>query len=166
LLWRNFVNGLNIITKNFTSLLLVGMVILVFMQILLRELFGTSFNWISDISKYSMIWVVFLGSSYAFQHGAHVAVDTLMDKVSVNGKKVLFLLVLITSSIFLIALVYTGLELVSSTFLQNSPNINIPMAYIYLVIPISGVLMFINIFDVIIRFLKTGIGIEEGGADL
>lgn len=163
---HKFVSKINIITKNFTSLLLLIMVILVFIQIILRELSGTSFNWISDVAKYSMIWVVFLGSSFAFQHGAHVAVDILIDRVSVNVKKVLFILVLITSSIFLVVFFYTGLELVSSTFTQISPNLNIPMAYIYLVIPISGLLMLINLFDVIIHYLRTGNNIGEGGADV
>lgn len=142
------------------------MVILVFVQIVLRELTGTSFNWISDVAKYSMIWVIFLGSSFAFQHGAHVAVDILLDRVSISVKKLLFILILMTSSIFLIVFSYTGIELVSSTFTQISPNLNIPMAYIYLVIPVSGLLMLINLFDVVIRFLKTGKSIEEGGADV
>ena len=40
------------------------------------------------------------------------------------------------------------------------------MAYIYLIIPISGVLMLFNLFDVTIRYLKTGVSIGEGEADL
>lgn len=62
---------LNNIESYICRLLLSGFVILLFVQIVSREVFGHSFSWIEELSVYMFVWFVYFGASYAALKGAH-----------------------------------------------------------------------------------------------
>jgi TRAP-type C4-dicarboxylate transport system permease small subunit len=156
-MWNKFVSGINRLTENITSLLLVIMVAILFFQIISRQVFGNSFIWTADLARYLMIWLIFIGASFSFQYGVHISINLLMDKLTVKYKKLLLLMHSFLCIIFVTIFIYYGIDLIKQNMVQNSPNLNISMGYIYLIIPLSGFLQIINIIDIAIKHWKTGI---------
>ncbi|UTW70911.1 TRAP transporter small permease subunit [Anaerobacillus sp. HL2] len=40
-----------------------------------REVLNSSFPWTEEVARYLMIWITFLGASFAFQYGAHIGIE-------------------------------------------------------------------------------------------
>jgi len=55
---------------------LLGLMILVaFMQIMLRNLFSTGFSWGDALIRYLVLWVGFTGAALATREGKHITID-------------------------------------------------------------------------------------------
>jgi TRAP-type C4-dicarboxylate transport system permease small subunit len=142
-------------------LFLVIMVAIIFLQIVSRTLIGSSFYWTEEMARFMMIWVIFLGAGFAFQYGAHISIESLVDRFSDGLKKTVQVLILLLSISFFLVMFVKGIELTSKTMVQLSPSLNIPMGYVYCVIPISAILQILNMIDVTIRFCRTGEAARE-----
>lgn len=146
---------LNKSTEVLTMSLMFAMVLVVFFQIISRAFFGTSFSWTTELARYMMIWVVFLGGGIAFQHAAHISIEALVDKLSNFWKKAVQAFVTIACIAFFVILIVTGIEFSSNSMTQTSPALQIPMGLVYLAIPISGVLQILNVIDINLSYFKT-----------
>ncbi|EAX46931.1 Tripartite ATP-independent periplasmic transporter, DctQ component [Thermosinus carboxydivorans Nor1] len=107
------------------------MAVFVFANVILRYFFNSGLTWAEEASRYLFIWLIFLGAIIAYKENAHLGVDTLVQKLSVKGRKVLFvvnnLLILIT-----MCLVAEGTwKLTLITMNQNSPSMGLPLAFVY-----------------------------------
>ncbi len=153
-IWNKLLVNLNRLTASITMIFVVVMVCLIFLQIVMRLLFNTSFVGTDELARYLMISIIFLGASLAFQYGSHISIDLFLNKMSKPSQKILQTIVAILCIILLIVIIIKGFELVSLTMVQRSPSLMIPMGYIYSVIPISAILQILNIVDVTIKFWK------------
>ncbi|MFU2134782.1 TRAP transporter small permease subunit [Gallibacterium anatis] len=101
----------NLFTKKLLEICVAAMLavmsFLVFLNVVLRYSFNTSFTMTEELSRFLFIWVIFLGAILAFSENAHVNVSVLSDKLSKKGKLILSLC---TNAIMLICcyLIFTG----------------------------------------------------------
>ena len=85
-----------------------------------------------------------LGAGYAYRHGSHLGVDLLADKLSGAGRLQLHRAVHLVCLLFAATvLVVGGGSLVSMTWelKQYSAAMGLPIAIVYSVIPLSGLLI-------------------------
>lgn len=97
------------------GLLVAVLVVLAATQVVLRYGFGASLLWIEEVSVILLIWLAWIGVTYLWLTGAHIAVDLvpsmvnetarrrlayLADALALAGGTVLFLTSLKTVSIF------------------------------------------------------------------
>ncbi|GAA4115090.1 TRAP transporter small permease [Aquimarina addita] len=97
-----------------------------------------------EISSFSLIWLGLLGATYATGKQLHLAIDLIPS--SVVNKRPLLYNGIVHLSVFLFGLLVMligGARLCWLTFLfeQKSATLEIPLGYIYLVVPISGLLV-------------------------
>ncbi|WP_124980218.1 TRAP transporter small permease [Nonlabens xiamenensis] len=97
-----------------------------------------------EISSYSLIWVGLLGAAYATGQHLHLAIDLLPEKM-VN-KNIAFFDGFVYLCVFLFALlvmIVGGVRLcmLSFQFGQTSASLEIPLGFVYLVVPFSGLLI-------------------------
>ncbi|WP_431026813.1 TRAP transporter small permease [Lysinibacillus sp. LZ02] len=147
-MWTKSMKVINRTTELFSALLLFIMVILVFIQIVSRVIMSSSFPWTEEVARFMMIWITFLGASVAFQYGAHIGVEALVDRLPAIVRKFFVIVVMLICLSFFVLLIVYGYELASGAFVKTSPALQIPMGYIYYIIPVSGVLMSLNLLDV------------------
>ncbi|MBT8100826.1 MAG: TRAP transporter small permease subunit, partial [Gammaproteobacteria bacterium] len=91
-----------------------------------------------------LIWIGMLGAAYAYRQGSHLGIDLLANKLAAPGQQRLHRIVHIVCLLFAASvLVVGGGSLVSMTWelKQYSAAIGLPIAYVYSVIPASGVLI-------------------------
>ena len=124
--------------------LLMSLLILdVFWQVIARFFMSKPSSFTEEVARFLLIWISLLGATYAYRLNSHLGFDlfvnTLSEKNAISVFKLCCLLVFIFA---VLVLLVGGINLVNMTWSleQRSPVLNIPMAYIYSVIPLSGLL--------------------------
>lgn len=121
------------------------MVVVVTWQVLSRYVLGDPSAWTEEVARMLLIWLGLLGGVYAYRERAHLGLDLLRQKVGPAGEKRLDAITDISCGLFALAvLVVGGGALVQLTWEleQTTAALGIPMAWVYTVLPISGLLIF------------------------
>ncbi|WP_027078774.1 TRAP transporter small permease [Maribacter antarcticus] len=129
---------------NFLVIIMTAMVLNVLWQVASRFILGSPSSFTDELARYLMIWVGILGAAYVSGQNMHVAIDVLPRRLNEQTqKKLLFIVRLLIILFALGALVVGGLRLVYITHVldQNSPALQVPLSLVYVVIPISGLLI-------------------------
>ena len=66
--------------------LLLGMVIMVFGNVVLRYGFDSGIVMSEELSRFAFIWLVFVGAVVAMHEGAHLGVDSMVKALPRGGK--------------------------------------------------------------------------------
>lgn len=125
-------------------ILMVLMVLNVTWQVASRYAFGSPSTFTEELARYLMIWMGFLGGSYVAGKRMHPAIDLMMAKAGPKRKERLHVIIQFLIITFgILVLVLGGSYLVVFTFQlnQTSAALQLPLGYVYLSIPISGVLL-------------------------
>ena len=85
------VEGYFHLLKFLIVLCLALMVILVFGNVVLRYGFNTGITISEELSRWFFVYVTFLGAIVAMREHAHLGVDSLVRRLSPNGKKICFI---------------------------------------------------------------------------
>ncbi|WP_405410157.1 TRAP transporter small permease [Maribacter sp. Asnod1-A12] len=132
-------------------LIMVVMVINVLWQVFTRYVTGNPSSFTDELARFLMIWIGVLGAAYVSGKNLHVAIDILPLRQSEKTQKKLKIIVTILIILFvLFAFVIGGSRLVYISYVlgQQSPALQLPLAVVYLIIPISGLLiMYYKISD-------------------
>ncbi len=124
--------------------ILVLMLVSVVWQVFSRFVLQSPSTITDEISSFSLIWVGLLGAAYAAGKNLHLAIDLIPEDV-VKKRQVLFNgIVFISISFFAFTVMIIGgarLCQLSFQFGQTSATLEIPLGFIYLIVPISGILI-------------------------
>jgi C4-dicarboxylate transporter DctQ subunit len=159
LLFRFFDNIESYICRTLLSIF----VILLFVQILTRELFSYSIPWGEEVATYMFVWFVFFGASYAARMAAH---NRVTFQFKAFPKKVADYIEAFADLIWVIFNVY--FVYLSYDFVFNKMNLfwksqttGIPMKYIYMILPLAFSLMTIRIIQVNYYKLVKGVDMRD-----
>lgn len=122
---------------------LLAAAIVLFTNIVLRYGFSLGFHWAEEYVRYSIIWIVFIGSGGVARRMKHLSVSALVDAVGPRAARVLNMIRHVIVIVFVAFLAVYGFE---TTFTmmgraQYSSALQIPMWTVYLPIGIGGALM-------------------------
>ena len=134
-------------------LIMSVMVINVLWQVFTRFVTGDPSAFTDELARYLMIWIGVLGAAYVSGRNLHVAIDILPSRAKPKTRKKLKILVTVLVILFVFfAFVLGGSRLVYISYIlgQQSPALQIPLAVVYFILPISGLLiMYYKIADLI-----------------
>jgi len=123
------------------AVLMVILVVDVTWQVLTRFILPKPSSFTEEVARFVLIWLSLLGAAYAYRLQSHLGLDILVRKLShANAIRVFRFNCILVAIFAVLILIVGGSHLVSLTWSlgQQSPVLNIPMAYVYVVIPISG----------------------------
>ena len=132
------------ILGNVLVIIMGVMVINVLWQVFTRFIIGVPSSFTDELARYLMIWLGILGAAYVSGRNMHVAIEIIPLRSSKKTQKKLKLFVYLLIIVFvLFVLVVGGFRLVYITYTLNqySPALQLPLAVVYFVIPLSGVLI-------------------------
>jgi TRAP-type C4-dicarboxylate transport system permease small subunit len=129
-----------------TALLVIisVMACVVFVEVLFRYALMLPLFWTEEFARYCLVWSSLLGAGVALKRGEHIAVTFFVDRIPGGMRPQAAFLVSIFIALFLIVILWGGVHLVILTRHQLSPAMRIPMAWPYLAIPISSLIMLIH----------------------
>ena len=128
----NIRNIMNKVIRIVCILLFAFMVIIGTYQILVRYIFNSPSTVSEELLTYSFTWMSLFAAAYVFGKREHMRMGFLADKLS--EKKLTILNAIIE-------MVYGGVSITSLSMTQKTASLGIPMGYIYIVIPITGVVI-------------------------
>ncbi|MEN8790491.1 MAG: TRAP transporter small permease [Flavobacteriaceae bacterium] len=137
-------NKVDRILEHLLVTLFTIMLLSVLWQVFSRFLLKAPSTITDEISSYGLIWVGLLGAAYATGKKLHLAIDLLPDRL-VSKRKILFdgFVYMAVALFSLTVLVIGGSRLCWITFTlgQKSAALEIPLGFVYLVLPLSGLLI-------------------------
>ena len=125
-------------------ILMLAIVIDVLLQVFSRYLFNAPLSFTDELASFLLIWLGLLGSAYATGEKQHLAIDLLATRVSPGSQRRLEVIVTVLVVVFAVAvLIIGGSWLVYTGFLlgQVSASLQLSLGYVYLILPVAGVLI-------------------------
>lgn len=139
--------------------------IIVFSQIILRNIFKMPLIWANDVSLILFIWSVFLGASCAVKYKTHYVVDVFPQRF-VKANAFLDIIADIAGFIFFYVLIRHGALYTILSASRISTSLSISQAYFLMVIPLSGIAMTIfNIGNIAIDIERFILLIKEKSSE-
>ncbi len=141
---------LNKILNNFEiyicRLFFISFISIILMQIISRELFHYSMTWSEELAVYFFVWFVFFGASIAVTEGMHNRIDFHYKYLS---ERLTFILKVLAELIWLFFNIYFFYLCYDFVFNKmnlfwRSQTIGVPMKYVYVIMPLSFLLMTIR----------------------
>lgn len=140
------IQTINTVDKVLRTLLVIMMALLVVdvtWQVLTRFILPQPSSFTEEVARFLLIWVSLLGGAYAYRLHSHLGFDLIVKNLPVNKAVALYRLCCVLVALFAIGvLIIGGSNLVNLTWTlgQYSPVLHVPMAAVYSVIPLSGLL--------------------------
>ncbi|MBM7715893.1 TRAP transporter small permease [Siminovitchia sp. FSL H7-0308] len=131
----------------FCVFLLVIMTVIMFVEVVARYIFGTSFMWIEELTRYLFIWLTFTGAAYVTATQSHIKVDATLALFPKKAQPIVKKIGLFIWLLFSIVITYVGFEY-SFTMLEvggDSPAMGLAKGIVYLGIPLGYLLMSIRL---------------------
>ncbi len=150
---RKFQHNLNKVLEVFLVFLMAVLVLDVLWQVFSRYLLTSPSSFTDELAGFLLIWVGVLGAAYVAGRKEHLAIDILVQRSPPARQRLL--LYLIHSLVFLFALsvmVTGGLVLMYTRFVLQvkSAALQLPLGYVYIVLPISGlIIMYYEVLHII-----------------
>jgi len=150
---RKFQHKLNRVLEVFLVFLMTVLVLDVLWQVFSRYLLSSPSSFTDELAGFLLIWVGVLGAAYVAARKEHLAIDILIQKSPPARQQLL--LYIIHSLIFLFALsvmVIGGVVLMYTRFVLQvkSAALQLPLGYVYIILPISGlIIMYYEVLHII-----------------
>ena len=148
-----FQKSLNKVLEMFLVILMSVLVVDVLWQVFSRYLLSSPSSFTDELAGFLLIWVGVLGAAYVSGRKEHLAIDILIQRSPPARQRLL--LYLIHSLILLFALsvmVIGGTALMYTRFVLQvkSAALQLPLGYVYIVLPISGlIIMFYEVLHIL-----------------
>lgn len=134
---------------------LMGVLVLdVLWQVISRYIVGHPSAFTDELAGFLLIWVGLLGAAYVTGQKQHLAIDLIPRKLSPKKRNKLDKVINILIALFaFFVLIIGGGNLTYLTFYLNqiSSALQIPVGYVYLVLPLSGLFIMYYAIDDTIR---------------
>lgn len=147
--------GVRSILYGFSVVAMSVMLVIIFAQVVTRYLFNYTPEWSEELARFLFVWVVFLGSALIMGESGHLAVQFLPDKFKGTAfGTVLDVVINVCGYVFIGLLLTQGWKMTSIMTFQRAPGLDIPMSWVYVIIPVSCVLMLLYLFRETLRIFR------------
>ena len=113
-------------------------------QVISRYILQDPASVTEELSRFLLIWIGLLGAAFAYRQKVHLGFNLIVEKQSELVRKYILTLVeLLVITFCATTLLFGGSQLVSLTLEleQISAALGIRMGYVYVVLPVSGLLL-------------------------
>ncbi|WP_438764957.1 TRAP transporter small permease [Kushneria sp. TE3] len=126
----------------FGSLALFALFLIALANALMRYFLNAPLAWAEEVLQLLLVWATFLGASALVRRNEHVLIDLFgerLPKPLERWRERIFnvVMIMIAAGVML----YWGLELLPFAAFRSTPMLQIPYFWVYLVIPLSAVMM-------------------------
>jgi C4-dicarboxylate transporter DctQ subunit len=121
-------------------------------------LIAINVSWAQELTIYLFVWMAKFGAAYGVRSGIHVGVDVLVNRMSLEKQKIFVLISLGSGALFTGIIGTLGANFVYHMAMteQTSADLEIPMWWVYLAIPLGSYLMCFRFLQVAWNFVRTG----------
>ena len=141
--------------------LMLGMVVMVFGNVVLRYGFNSGITVSEELSRVFFVWLTFIGAIVAMHEGAHLGVTNVVERMTRRGK-------LISAAICQVLIITCSVMLVWGTWSQHdinattrAPVTGLPLIWVFGVGYLTGALITVHAVHRLWRILTGQVTDEE-----
>jgi len=141
---KQFIYWVDKILANILIILMAVIVLDVTWQVFTRFILGDPSSFTEELATFLLIWIGLLGASYALRTKSHLGIDVLTYRLKGVPRYIVDIMVYSLIILFcLFVMVIGGWKLVKLTLdlKQISAAMGLKVGYVYIVVPLSGLLM-------------------------
>jgi TRAP-type C4-dicarboxylate transport system permease small subunit len=161
-------NGLDTFLKWASVVLFALLVVIVVWQVFTRQVLDSPATWTEEAARYTFVWLGFFAAALVFSERGHIAVDfvvRLLPEAVQRGIAVLVQLLIIAFAG--ITLVYGGWRASQGAWNQSLTALPATVGQMYLVMPITGVLIIIYaLYHVVAVITRSEAAVEDVEPDV
>lgn len=147
--------GLRAVLYGFSVAAMAVMLTIIFAQVVTRYFFGYTPEWSEELARFLFVWVVFLGSALIMGETGHLAVQFVPDRLKNTALRPwLDAAINLAGYLFIGLLLQQGWKMTATMTFQTAPGLDIPMSWVYSVIPMSCGLMLLYLVKETIRIAR------------
>ncbi len=149
------------------GLLLTFIMVMLISQVIARYMFGVSFAWSEEITRFAFLAMVYLAASIGAQKGIHIRVTAHTGFLPLKARMTLLAFTDLLWVMFNLVVVYQGYDLVLSMESKPliSPALSWDMRYVFAVIPLAFFLQTLRIFEYWFKLYRRGWKEAEADVD-
>jgi C4-dicarboxylate transporter DctQ subunit len=137
------------------GLVILGIVLtmlITFGNVITRYVFHVGAGWSEELVRFIMIWVTFIGMSIAIRTGSHVSIDFFVKRLGGKMNKEVYRIGYLLGTSFCLFLFVSSVILTFKVFRQEqiSAGLQIPMGFIYLILPVTTLISTFRYFILVI----------------
>jgi TRAP-type transport system small permease protein len=138
--------GIEKVLSYVVAVLLVAMSVTVFGNVVCRYFLDFSLAWYEEVSRFLLIWIVFLGAVIALIKGDHLGIDVLVLALPPRARRTVVILADVLVLAALVIMFQGAWEMAIDSLKSGwvASSVPIPYGWVYMVGPVSAGLMFIQ----------------------
>lgn len=143
--WRRLWEGtLRLVEEAVPSLAVFVMLVVILYQVFMRYVLSRPPIWADELARYLYIWMVFLGAALVSRRGTHIAMEYLPARLRGRSRSLVLLVHEAAIVAILLYILKSGLEFYRFYARIPTPAMQLPSAFVVVVLPLSCVLMLLH----------------------
>ena len=140
--WERADEIIDQVEQTLLVIFLSSMIVIAFLQIILRNLFSTGLTWGDPLVRNLVLWVGFIGAALATKEGKHISLDALSRWMPPLGKDLMEFLIRLFSFVICGLLTFAALKFIKNEArMGNVAFLRIPAWIPEIILPIIFGLM-------------------------
>lgn len=137
----------NRIEEYFLVYTLALMVIIIFIQVIMRYLFNNSLSWSEELVRYLFIWQIWLGASVGIKNNDHIRIEILTKKLQGKSRELLEILLNLMLTAFYIFMIVEGFAYLQTVIAKDmtSTGLQIPLSIVYFSLPFGSAIVAVRL---------------------
>lgn len=120
-------------------LLFGALVVLVTWQVFTRFVLNNPSAFSEELAKYCFVWLVMFGAAFVFGENGHMRIEFIQDSMPQKIRMIAQVFIEVSIIAFsALVLISGGLTTTKIAWTQMSAALNVPVGYLYAVMPVSG----------------------------
>lgn len=129
---------------------------IVFAGVFFRYVLQIGLGWTEEFARYLQIWLTFVGATVAVKRWAHFQLTLVNQWIPAGGRRFTQIFAIVVVMALAAIMIKNGIDITRVTWNQSSPVLGWRIGYLYLISPISGLLMICFAVRHLVTALRSG----------
>lgn len=136
--------------------MLVAICTIVFAGVFFRYFLQIGLGWTEELARYLQIWLTFVGATVAVKRWAHFQLTLVNQWIPAGVRRFTQIFAIAVVVALAAIMIKNGIDITRVTWNQASPVMGWRIGYLYLISPVSGVLMIFFALRHLVITLRSG----------
>jgi len=148
---KKLLDAVQIIIEMLSRILIGGIVAIIFYAVVMRYVIHRPPAWSEELSRFLFIWMIMLGAVLVTREQSHIQITFLVDLLPERLRFLLSNLTRLLMIAFCWVMIQQGLKIYPIVAEASSPSFGISMGWLYLAIPVGGMLMGLYVLEWMVK---------------
>lgn len=148
---KTFINNAELYIS---AVLFIALTVLLFVNVVCRYVFSTSFAWIEEVGTIAFVWMIWFAMSAAVTKRKHLRIDFVLELVPFPVKKAMLIISNVIFGVFDIYLLYVVITIIQRLGNSQTTLLRLPQQMVYAIIPLGLLLSVVRIVQDTIKLTQ------------